>query len=119
MLLTYGKPKYRLFLLCEGNGDGTGVHFLDYSRHKGYRLETPLAAAFIKDCAELLRFTFQVLAVAYFRIPHNTLCLPAPLQYIRYIVLRLQGRLETKFAHYLAFEHAFCCTLRYIIIDQA
>ena len=72
MLLTYGKPKYRLFLLCEGNGDGTGVHFLDYSRHKGYRLETPLAAAFIKDCAELLRFTFQVLAVAYFRIPHNT-----------------------------------------------
>ena len=96
MLLTYGKPKYRLFLLCEGNGDGTGVHFLDYSRHKGYILETLLAAAFNKDCVELLRSTFQVLAVAYFRIPPNTLCLVPPFPYIRYIVLRLQGPLENK-----------------------
>lgn len=96
MLLTFGKPKYRLFLLCEGNGDGTGVHFLDHSRHKGYRLETPLADAFIKDCVELLRFTFQVLAVAYFRIPHSTLCLPLPLPYILYIAFRLQGPLEDK-----------------------
>ena len=123
-LLTYGKPKFRLFLLCEGNGDGTGVHFLDYSRHKGYILETPLAAAFNKDCVELLRSTFQVLSVAYFRIPHNTLCLPPPLLYIPYIALRLQGSLGNKIdpkwiVRYFAFEHVFCSTLRYIIIDQA
>lgn len=60
MLLTYGQPKYRLFLLCEGNGDGTGVHFLDYSKHKGYKLETNVAAGLIKESVDLLRFGLQV-----------------------------------------------------------
>ena len=60
MLLTFGQPKYRLFLLCEGNGDGTGVHFLDYSKHRGYRLESSIATGLIKESVELLRFTFQV-----------------------------------------------------------
>ena len=69
MLLTYGQPKYRLFLLCEGNGDGTGVHFLDYSKHKGYRLETPAAAAVINESVELLRFTFQVSVLFAISIP--------------------------------------------------
>ena len=59
-LLTFGQPKYRLFLLCEGNGDGTGVHFLDCSKHEGYRLETNIAASLIKNCVDLLRFSLQV-----------------------------------------------------------
>ncbi|XP_078383909.1 uncharacterized protein LOC144666360 isoform X1 [Oculina patagonica] len=60
-LLTYRQPKYRLFLLCEGNGDGTGVHFLDYSKHKGYKLETNAAAGLIKESVDLLRFGLQLL----------------------------------------------------------
>ena len=60
MLLTYGRPKYRLFLLCEGNGDGTGVHFLDCSKHKGYILETKAAEVLVKESVELLRFALQV-----------------------------------------------------------
>lgn len=60
MLLTYGQPKYRLFLLCEGNGDGTGVHFLDHSKHKGYMLETNAAEGLIKKSVQLLRFALQV-----------------------------------------------------------
>ena len=66
MLLTYGQPKYRLFLLCEGNGDGTGVHFLDYSKHKGYMLETNAAADLIKESVDLLRFGLQVKEVKRF-----------------------------------------------------
>lgn len=66
MLLTYGQPKYRLFLLCEGNGDGTGVHFLDYSKHKGYMLETNAAAGLIKESVDLLRFALQVKEVKLF-----------------------------------------------------
>jgi len=60
MLLTYGQPKYRLFLLCEGNGDGTGVHFLDQSKHKGYLLENNAAEDLIKKNVERLRFALLV-----------------------------------------------------------
>ena len=60
MLLTYGQPKYRLFLLCEGNGDGTGVHFLDHTKHKGYVLETKAAKDLSEKSVELLRFALQV-----------------------------------------------------------
>ena len=35
-LLTWQTQRFRLHLLCEGNGDGTGVHFLE--GHKGYEL---------------------------------------------------------------------------------
>ena len=59
-LLTFGQPKYRLFLLCEGNGDGSGVHFLDSSKHEGYRLESIVAADLIKKSVNFLRFTLQV-----------------------------------------------------------
>ncbi|XP_022789661.1 uncharacterized protein LOC111329287 isoform X1 [Stylophora pistillata] len=60
-LLTFGQPKYRLFLLCEGNGDGSGVHFLDSSKHEGYRLESIVAADLIKKSVNFLRFTLQLL----------------------------------------------------------
>lgn len=59
-LLTFGQPKYRLFLLCEGNGDGSGVHFLDSSKHEGYRLESIVAADLIKKSVNFLRFSLQV-----------------------------------------------------------
>lgn len=59
-MLTYGQPKYRLFLLCEGHGDGTGVHFLDYDKHKGYKLETVVAERLIKEIVFLLRNGIQV-----------------------------------------------------------
>lgn len=59
-MLTYGQPKYRLFLLCEGHGDGTGVHFLDYDKHKGYKLETVVAERLIKEIVSLLRNGIQV-----------------------------------------------------------
>ena len=60
MLLTFGQPKFRLFLLCEGNGDGTGVHFLEYRKHRGYRLEESVADGLIKECVDTLRFTLKV-----------------------------------------------------------
>lgn len=66
MLLTYGQPKYRLFLLCEGNGDGTGVHFLDSRKHKGYMLESKVAERLIKESVELLRFALQVKTIKLF-----------------------------------------------------
>ena len=59
-MLTYGQPKYRLYLLCEGHGDGTGVHFLDYDKHKGYKLETVIADRLIKENVSLLRIGVQV-----------------------------------------------------------
>ena len=58
-LLTFGQPKYRLFLLCEGNGDGSDVHFLDSSKHEGYRLESIVAADLIKKSVNFLRFSLQ------------------------------------------------------------
>lgn len=61
MLLMYGKPKYRLFLLCEGNGDGTGVHFLDYDKHQGYRLEESVGDCLFKENVSLLRLGLQLL----------------------------------------------------------
>ena len=64
-LLTFGQPKFRLFLLCEGNGDGTGVHFLDYSKHQGYRLEKSIADDLVKESAGILRFTLQVYVFTY------------------------------------------------------
>lgn len=67
MILTYGQPKYRLFLLCEGNGDGTGVHFLDCSKHKGYVLENKAAEDFMKESVELLRFVLQVKSIKRFK----------------------------------------------------
>ena len=66
MLLTYGQPKYRLFLLCEGNGDGTGVHFLDCSKHKGYILETIAAKVLMTESVEQLRFSLQVKTIKLF-----------------------------------------------------
>ena len=56
---TFGQPKYRLFLLCEGNGDGSDVHFLDSSKHEGYRLESIVAADLIKKSVNFLRFSLQ------------------------------------------------------------
>lgn len=37
-LLLYKQQKFRLYLMCEGNGDGTGIHFLEPSKHKGYEI---------------------------------------------------------------------------------
>lgn len=59
-ILTFGRPKYRLFLLCEGHGDGTGVHFLDTDKHQGYKLETVIADHLIKKNVYWLRFGLQV-----------------------------------------------------------
>jgi len=67
MLLTYGQPKYRLFLLCEGNGDGTGVHFLDHNKHKGYLLEDSAAEELIKKNVERLRFALLVKQLNYLK----------------------------------------------------
>ena len=73
MLLTFGQPKYRLFLLCEGNGDGTGVHFLDYSKHEGYRVDDTVATGLIKESVQLLRFTFKVCVSQRFHlVTHQT-----------------------------------------------
>lgn len=67
MLLTYGQPKYRLFLLCEGNGDGTGVHFLDKSKHKGYMLDASEVPDLIKKSVGLLRFSLQVKMIKLYK----------------------------------------------------
>lgn len=61
-MLTYGQPRYRLFLLCEGHGDGTGVHLLDYDKHKGYKLEKVIADRLIKESVSLLRKGVQLLS---------------------------------------------------------
>ena len=53
-----GQPKWRLFLLCEGNGDGTGIHFLDIEDHKGYELTC--ANELIMKCAGHLRLILGV-----------------------------------------------------------
>ena len=67
MLLTYGQPKYRLFLLCEGNGDGTGVHFLDKGKHKGYMLDASGVADQIKESVGPLRFSLRVKMINYIK----------------------------------------------------
>ena len=57
-VVTFGQPAWRLFLLCEGNGDGTGIHFLDIKDHKGYELHS--ANEFIMKCAGHLRLMLGV-----------------------------------------------------------
>lgn len=50
----YGQLKYRLFLFCEGNGDGIGVYFFDCSKYKGYVLENKVVEDVMKESVELL-----------------------------------------------------------------
>ena len=78
MLLMYGKPKYRLFLLCEGNGDGTGVHFLDYDKHQGYRLEESVGDCLFKENVSLLRLGLQVIIFDFSRLLNS----PYKLKYL-------------------------------------
>lgn len=67
MFLMYGQLKYRLFLFCEGNGDGIGVYFFDCSKYKGYVLENKVVEDFMKESVELLRFVLQVKLIKRFK----------------------------------------------------
>ncbi|XP_032230149.2 uncharacterized protein LOC5505916 [Nematostella vectensis] len=62
-LLLGGQKKYRLYLLCEGNGDGSGVHFLEPSQHKGYQITE--VNKLLVECVGHLRSVTKLLMQLY------------------------------------------------------